>query len=442
MSHTVRRARARAGGFAVDVGPRLSPTLGGITTHALGRGWTVAWLSLAGLMLGGSAATADDHKVAVNVRVAPGLKLDDSDLSRFVRGQLGRYEGVVALPEGKTRDAIAEERATTNSKCRSGVLDQKCQLALGSALAASHWLEVTVTRPGKKCEVSLEYLSIVRESSDGGDVVAVECDRESVAAGLERGMQTVARKARWSGSAGPSTTSLVAETVDPNDPVTQALRKAEVAKAAAAADAERKAQEAAERTRGAEARWPEVQTLAKDRSTPVEARLEALRAFSAKYAGTDRAREADAIAASLEAEQARAIGPSSRAAGAETERLSDEVLRLLNAQKRADARRLLQEFAQRAAKDERLRTDLDRFQYLLGETYFSEANYSLAATEFNKVRKDFPRSDRVPDALYKLGLCFEGLRLPDDAKLFYQTAVDKYPQSNAGRAAKLRLDRL
>jgi hypothetical protein len=275
-----------------------------------------AWAVLPVLALVSVAAEAEEHKVAVNVRVGPGLKLNESDLSRIVRGQLGRYGGVVALPEGKTKDAIAEERATTNSKCRSGVLDQKCQLALGSALAASHWLEVTVTRPGKKCEVSLEYLSIVRESSDGGDVVRGDCDRESVALGLERGVETVARKVGWSG-AGASATSASPSpgaTDEPNDPVTQALKKAEAAKANAAAEA--KAREAADRVRRAEAQWPKVRTLANDRSTPVEARLEALRAFSQMYAGTAWAREADTLARSLEAEQARAAEQAIRAPSA------------------------------------------------------------------------------------------------------------------------------
>jgi hypothetical protein len=100
-----------------------------------GLAWACAWVAP-------RAARADDHRVAVNVSVGRGLKLDVSDLSRLVRGQLGRYGGVVALPEASTKDAIAEERASTNSKCKSGLLDQKCQLALGSALAASHWLEV------------------------------------------------------------------------------------------------------------------------------------------------------------------------------------------------------------------------------------------------------------------------------------------------------------
>jgi TolA-binding protein len=120
----------------------------------------------------------------------------------------------------------------------------------------------------------------------------------------------------------------------------------------------------------------------------------------------------------------------------------DEVVRLLNAQKPGDARKLLREFTQRAETNERLKKDLDQIQYLLAETYFFEANYQLAATEYNKVRKDFPRSDKVPEALYKLGQCFERLKLPEDAKLFYKTVVEKHAKSDAAKRAKERLKEL
>jgi formylglycine-generating enzyme required for sulfatase activity len=281
----------------------------------------LAGLAAACVWAAASAAQADDHRVAVNVSVGRGLKLDGSDLSRVVRSQLGRYGGVVALPEATTKDAIAEERATTNSKCKSGVLDQKCQLALGSALAASHWLEVLVTKPGKSCEVSLEYLSIQRESSDGGDNVPAACDRDAVAGAVRQGLETIARKQRWSGAgaAGPvvSLGGGLPPVEDPNDPVAKALRDAEAAKANAAAEAERKAQAAAERVRGAEQRWPAVSQLARDRATPVESRVAALRAYVEAYSGTDRAREAEKLMASLEAEQARAAEAEAEARAAE-----------------------------------------------------------------------------------------------------------------------------
>jgi len=120
----------------------------------------------------------------------------------------------------------------------------------------------------------------------------------------------------------------------------------------------------------------------------------------------------------------------------------DEVVRLLNAQKPADARKVLREFSQRAETNERLKKDLDQVQFLLAETYFFEANYQLAANEYNKVRKDYPKSEKVPESIYKLGQCFERLKLPEDAKLFYKTVVDKYPKTDAGKRAKERLKEL
>ncbi|MFO0724218.1 MAG: tetratricopeptide repeat protein [Myxococcota bacterium] len=119
--------------------------------------------------------------------------------------------------------------------------------------------------------------------------------------------------------------------------------------------------------------------------------------------------------------------------------LVDEVVRLLNAQKPNDARKLLREFSQRAETNERLKRDMDNVQFLIAETYFLEGNYQLAATEYNTVRKNYPKSEKIPESLYKMGQCFERLKLPEDAKLFYKTLVDKYPKADAAKRAKERL---
>lgn len=117
----------------------------------------------------------------------------------------------------------------------------------------------------------------------------------------------------------------------------------------------------------------------------------------------------------------------------------EEATRLINSQKPADARRLLREFGQRAEGDDKKKKDLDRVQFLLAETYFVEGSYQLAATEYNAVRKNFPKSSYVPEALFKMGLCFEKLKLPEDAKLFYKTVVDKHAKSDAAKRARERL---
>jgi TolA-binding protein len=119
--------------------------------------------------------------------------------------------------------------------------------------------------------------------------------------------------------------------------------------------------------------------------------------------------------------------------------LIDEVVRLLNDQKAGEARKLLREASQRAESDPRLKKELDVIQFLIAETYFIEGNYQLAATEYNSVRKTYPKSEKVPEALFKMGQCFEKLKLPEDAKLFYKTVVEKHPKSDAARRAKDRL---
>lgn len=108
----------------------------------------------------------------------------------------------------------------------------------------------------------------------------------------------------------------------------------------------------------------------------------------------------------------------------------------------ADARKILREFAIRAKSDKSLEKRLPDALYWVGETFFAEGNYQQAAAEYNGVRKNHPKSPKVPDALYRLGMCFEKLNLKDDAKLFYRTVIEKYGRSGVGKDAKARLDAL
>ena len=103
------------------------------------------------------------------------------------------------------------------------------------------------------------------------------------------------------------------------------------------------------------------------------------------------------------------------------------------------ARTLLREFALRAEDEKRLKKHLDNASFWIAESYLAEANWQQAAAEFNKVRKSYPNSPLVAEAFFKLGVCFENLKLPNDAKLFYTTVVKKHPRSKAADKAKKRL---
>lgn len=119
--------------------------------------------------------------------------------------------------------------------------------------------------------------------------------------------------------------------------------------------------------------------------------------------------------------------------------LFEEVEKLIAGGKAKDARDLAREFSLRAEGDRRLKRSMDEAQFWIAETYLAEANFQQAAAEFNKVRKSYPRSKMVPEALFKLGVCFENLKLPEDAKLFYTTVVKKHRRSPAAKKARKRL---
>lgn len=119
-----------------------------------------------------------------------------------------------------------------------------------------------------------------------------------------------------------------------------------------------------------------------------------------------------------------------------------EVKKLLANKAPADARRLLRELILRNESARSFRKYRPEAQFLIGETYFAEKKYQQAAAEYNSVRTKHPKSPQVADALYKLGMCFEKLNLPKDAKLFYETVRKKYRRSKAGQEAKKRLDAL
>lgn len=161
-----------------------------------------------------------------------------------------------------------------------------------------------------------------------------------------------------------------------------------------------------------------------------------------RFQGLAEKRQIDA--ANSEEEKQKAIDQAR-----ERERLLQDPKTALNEaeamlkSKPVEARKLLRELDIRYKNDNAYSKKYGaKNQYLIGETYFAEGNYQQAAAVYNTVRKKHPRSKLVPEALYRLGECFEKLNLPEDAKLFYQTVKQKYSRSAAAKKAKKRLAEL
>jgi tol-pal system protein YbgF len=77
-------------------------------------------------------------------------------------------------------------------------------------------------------------------------------------------------------------------------------------------------------------------------------------------------------------------------------------------------------------------------QYYLGQTYYAERRYNDAIVEFQKVLKEWKASDKVPDALLKIGLSFQSLGECGKAQLFFDEVTTNHKRTEAARIAKLK----
>jgi tol-pal system protein YbgF len=110
----------------------------------------------------------------------------------------------------------------------------------------------------------------------------------------------------------------------------------------------------------------------------------------------------------------------------------------LAAQQWAEARRLFEAFANRYVQDPRAA----RAQYNIGEAYVGEKRYANAIGAYTKVVDNFPKSDVVPDAMYKNGVAFYALKYCGDAKVYFQELLKRYPRTGWKKDANEQLKKL
>ncbi len=170
----------------------------------------------------------------------------------------------------------------------------------------------------------------------------------------------------------------------------------------------------------------------KERVDTIEAEIEQLQE-KAKVASAESEEDKRLAVEAAKAREALFANPNGLVA---------EATRLINAQKLDEARSLLREFLLRSKSDSKVDAKKAEAQFLIADTFFVEGDYKRAATEYNSVRKRYASSPLVPDALLKMGMCFEKLALVDDAKLFYRTLTKQFPKSDAAKKATERLKAL
>ena len=82
----------------------------------------------------------------------------------------------------------------------------------------------------------------------------------------------------------------------------------------------------------------------------------------------------------------------------------------------------------------------DNAQYWLGEAFYAQKDYPHALSEFRNVIETYPRGNKVPDALLKVGYCYGALGQSDKARAVLEQVVNLYPKTEPAALATKRLE--
>ena len=82
------------------------------------------------------------------------------------------------------------------------------------------------------------------------------------------------------------------------------------------------------------------------------------------------------------------------------------------------------------------KTKTTSFTY--AEDHFEQKKYKEAIVYYQKYRDENPKGKLYAEATYKIGMCFQELKLKDEAKAFFDEVIAKYPGSKEAKKAAFR----
>lgn len=95
--------------------------------------------------------------------------------------------------------------------------------------------------------------------------------------------------------------------------------------------------------------------------------------------------------------------------------------------------------AQNTAAQAKAAAEAKKGTYELGQESFDQKDWKKAILNFQKYRDENPNGKKFNDATYKMGVAFQELGMKEEAKTFYDELVNKSPNSNEAKKAKIRL---
>lgn len=88
------------------------------------------------------------------------------------------------------------------------------------------------------------------------------------------------------------------------------------------------------------------------------------------------------------------------------------------------------------SSDENL--NIKKTTFDVAEDLFSKKEWKKAILSYQKFIEESPKSKQVSDAKYKTGVAFQEMGLKDEALAFYEEVIVQYPNTTAGKKAKIR----
>jgi len=81
----------------------------------------------------------------------------------------------------------------------------------------------------------------------------------------------------------------------------------------------------------------------------------------------------------------------------------------------------------------------DNAQFWIGECFMGLKQYEHAILEFNKVIKNYPKENKVPNAMYRQAIAMQKIDEATGAKIVLKNLIKTYPNSPEAADAKKKL---
>jgi outer membrane protein assembly factor BamD len=79
---------------------------------------------------------------------------------------------------------------------------------------------------------------------------------------------------------------------------------------------------------------------------------------------------------------------------------------------------------------------LAEYEFYVGEYYFKKGSYRAAVGRFSGLLRDYPKSNKVPESLYYLGISYQNLGERNNALETLSALIEKYPTTSLSKDAK------